>query len=81
MLYYIQTTGFHGNSCIWWGKNSRGYTSNIKEAGMYTEKEAKDICATSPSQRAWPVEYIDSCKARITVIDSQYLDYNQIAKL
>ncbi len=28
----------------WWRPAEFGYTSKIKEAGTYTEKEAKDIC-------------------------------------
>lgn len=28
----------------WWRWNSRGYTTDIKQAGLYTEKDARKIC-------------------------------------
>ncbi len=28
----------------WWKPDWNGYTENIKEAGIYTEENAKDIC-------------------------------------
>ena len=28
----------------WWGHNSRGYTTDLKYAGKYAEKDAREIC-------------------------------------
>jgi hypothetical protein len=82
-LYYIQnrSKGFLGNSIIWWGKNSRGYTADLNEAGKYTEEEAKKICTGHLVENvAYPCEYIDSNEGVQRHVDMQYIDINQIAK-
>ncbi|MCU7542970.1 hypothetical protein [Riemerella anatipestifer] len=42
--YYIRRQGYVGNALIWWKANSNGYTVDIREAGKYTEEEAKETC-------------------------------------
>jgi len=39
MMYLILHRG------LWWGPDRRGYTDNILDAGLYTEKEATSICS------------------------------------
>jgi hypothetical protein len=39
-LYYIQN-GYVGNAILWWGVDSKGYTTDITKAGKYTKEEAK----------------------------------------
>ena len=72
-LYYIQN-GWVGNAILWWGIDSKGYTTNILEAGKYTKEEAKKIIQR-PRDRAWLCSHIDNNeKAKKLVIDYQYLN-------
>ena len=81
MEYYIQNTeaGYLGNAIIFWAKESREYTAELNKSEKFTEEEAKKICLGNPEKnKAWPVDYIDNCKAVQRVTDSQYLDHLQI---
>lgn len=72
-LYYIQN-GYVGNAILWWGINSRGYTTDITKAGKYTKEEAEKIIQR-PQDIAWLCEHIDNNeKAKKLTIDIQYLD-------
>lgn len=75
-LYYIQN-GWVGNAMCWWGKNRRGYTCNIKNAGKYTEEEMLEI-TERVSDKGWPCDYIDNAEeALVLTVDSQYLDHKE----
>jgi len=81
MKYYIQNTerGYLGNAMIFWALNSRGYTANLDKCQQYTEEEAKKICLGNPEKnKAWPVDYIDNSLGIQRIVDSQYLEYNNI---
>lgn len=66
--YYIQANGFVGNSMLWWKVGNCGYSTDIKEARIFTEAEAKQIVSSPHSdKKMWPKAYID---ARI----SQHID-------
>jgi hypothetical protein len=41
-MYYIQN-GYVGNAILWWGIDSRGYTTDINKAGKYTKEETLEI--------------------------------------
>jgi hypothetical protein len=57
---YLIWSEEHGR---WWGPAQRGYTTSIREAGLYTLQEANDICTranqflepTSFNEIAFPV--------------------------
>jgi hypothetical protein len=71
-LYYIQN-GYIGNAILWWAKDSKGYTTNFKNAGKFTWAQAEDIIKR-PEDRAWPCKYIDEqLDAQIVTVDAQYL--------
>ncbi len=36
--FYVQN-GYVGNSVLWWGQRSNGYTTDISRAELYTKKE------------------------------------------
>ena len=79
-LYYIQNDGYCGNALFWWGENSRGYVTDIRKAGKYTEERAKEICKRD-QDTAWPVEYIDNLlEAQKLIIDSQYIEHENAMK-
>lgn len=81
MMYYIQNTdaGYLGNAIIFWGLNSRGYTANLDKAQKFTEEEAKKICNGNPEKnKAWAVDYIDNNEGIQRIVDSQYLEYDNI---
>jgi hypothetical protein len=81
MKYYIQNkdAGYLGNAIIFWAKNSRGYTADLNKAEQFTEERAKEICTGNPNKnKAWSVDYIDNNKGIQRIIDSQYLDYENI---
>lgn len=72
-LFYIQNEGYCGNALFWWGKNSKGYVTDIRQAGKYTYAEAKNICQRD-EDHAYPVMYIDGLlTAQKLIIDSQYV--------
>lgn len=78
--YYVQDKrSFHGNAVIWWGIDGKGYTSDINQAGKYSldyfngDRRSSDVL--------WPCEYIDDHeKAKIQIIDMQYLDTSKSIK-
>lgn len=72
-MYYIQN-GWVGNAILWWGKDSKGYTTYIQQAGKYTKEQAKEIIKR-PEDKAWECSHVDNCiEARKTIIDGQYLN-------
>ena len=72
MKYYIQDTrSYVGNAVVWWGHDNSGYTSYIEKAGLYTEKQAREICKRK-TDIAWPEAHIKQAIRQI--VDSQFLD-------
>ena len=60
-LYYIQNSlAYVGNDLLWWAKEDRGYTTDLDRAGLYTEKQAKEIHRDRSSDVPWLATYIDS---------------------
>jgi len=76
-LYYIQC-GYVGNALCWWRPEGKGYTTNINEAGKYSEQEAKEQAKRRIDDVAWKCDYIDkNDKAHKVVIDAQFIDYTK----
>jgi len=73
-LFYIQNEGYCGNALYWWAKDSKGYTTDIRQAGKFTKKEVEEICQR-PQDHAYTCAYIDNLLiAQKLIIDSQYVD-------
>ncbi len=71
-LYYIQN-GYVGNAILWWGIDSKGYTTDITKAGKYTKEQAKEIIQR-PQDVAWLCKHVDNNEAaKKLIIDVQYL--------
>lgn len=70
-LYYIQDNRkFIGNCVLWWKLDSLGYTAHLKDAGVFSQMEAYEICKDD-SATMWLREEIDAI-ARL-MVDHQYL--------
>lgn len=54
MKYLIQYIGACGNEALWWRPEGAGYTTNVDEAGRFTEKRAKGQERVRDMDRAWP---------------------------
>ena len=79
-LFYITTGEYIGNAMIWWGQNSRGYTTDINQAGKYSREKAESICRGRSTERAYSCETIDNAdQAKKTIIDGQYIGHNDMA--
>lgn len=60
-MFYIESLehGPIGQSRVWWRPNSRGYTTDITEAGLYGMTEAAKIVAGAHGNEiAWPSDVI-----------------------
>jgi len=56
-LYYVQDKRqIVGNSMLWWAKDSRGYTCDIRKAHVFSESEIKNFRDTDIP---WPKDFID----------------------
>ena len=75
-MYYVQNLGYIGNAMIWWRPDSKGYTTNIEEAGRYTEEEMRGLINSRPEEDfAWECDYIDNTpEIRKVIIESQRID-------
>ena len=72
-MYYIQN-GYVGNAILWWGIDSKGYTTDFTKAGKYTKEQAEGIIKR-PQDRAWPCSYVDTNEeAKKLIVDGQYLN-------
>ena len=72
-LFYIQN-GWVGNACLWWAIDSKGYTTDIRKAGKYTQQQTIGII-TRPQDVAWECDYVDNClDAQRLVVDGNCLD-------
>jgi hypothetical protein len=55
--FYIQDRrSFVGNSVVWWRPNGKGYTVDLRDAGVYDEDEIKGLRSTDIP---WLVEEIN----------------------
>lgn len=59
-LYYIQDTRqVVGNCALWWKSKRCGYTTDIDEAGLYSQEEAFSIAAGRDTDKPWPKSIIE----------------------
>ena len=76
-MYYIQN-GFSGNAVVWWAKDSKGYTSNLNEAGKYTKEFAFNQVACGRSgEYAWPCSYVDGIHDKPICIFGSILNFSE----
>ena len=58
--YYIQS-GSVDNATMWWKDKLKGETIDLREAGVFTEEEAIEICKFKKN-KAFEVELINETK-------------------
>jgi len=59
-LYYLQVRGYAGNSLLWWRQGRHGYTTDIKQAHVFTRAEAFGQAKVRPTEDfPWRKDYID----------------------
>ena len=64
MNYLIQYIGACGNEALWWRPEGAGYTTNIDDAGRFTEKRAKGQERVRDLDKAWPEDVVLSLSHR-----------------
>jgi hypothetical protein len=60
-----------GDLALWWRPDRRGYTTNVDEAGRYTEEEALSIQAIRGGDIPVPESFLRKCVKRRTVVSSE----------
>src|SRR6185369_5534985 len=69
-LFYIQdTTTYVGDFILWWRPDRKGYTTNLDEAGAYTEEAARAIERLRGTDRAWPVSAVQAGVTRAVDVE------------
>lgn len=72
VLYFIQDSrGNVGNNLMFWGIDGKGYTSDLRKAGQYTEKEAWAQHHSRISDIPWPVDYV--LARQVEEVDMQHV--------
>lgn len=71
-LFYLQDSrSYVGNDVLWWSLNGNGYTTDLRQAQVYTRDEAQAMHNARETDIPWPKEYIDG-KTR-PAVDMQYI--------
>ena len=71
MFYLQDSRGYIGNDVVWWAKDGKGYTTDLRKAHIYTEDEAQKMHFARTSDIPWPKDYIDA-RTR-PAVDMQYI--------
>lgn len=78
--WYLQDKrSFVGNDMLFWAKDGKGYTTDLRAAHVYTKAEAESKQRMRITDVPWPKTYIDS-KAR-PAVDMQYVKKSEAALL
>lgn len=60
-LYYLQVKGYSGNSLLWWRKGRHGYTTEVRNAEVFTKDDAFSQQKVRPTEDfPWRKDYIDA---------------------
>ena len=59
--FYLQDKRqYVGNDLLFWAKDGKGYTTDLRKAHVYTKEEAFKQNRMRDTDIPWPKEYIDS---------------------
>ncbi len=71
--FYLQDSrDYVGNDMLFWAKNGQGYTTDLRNAHVYTREQAQAKHDSRETDIPWPKAYIDA-KVR-SACDMQYVD-------
>lgn len=60
-LFYLQDSrSYVGNDVRWWGKDGKGYTTDLSKAHIFTKDEAQRQHNSRETDIPWPKDYIDA---------------------
>ncbi|MFI9653940.1 hypothetical protein ABGV17_04310 [Guyparkeria sp. GHLCS8-2] len=72
-LYYLQDSRtFVGNDVMWWAKDGKGYTTDLRKAHVFTKEAAVRQHNDRETDIPWPKDYIDA-RTR-PAVDHQHVD-------
>lgn len=75
-MYYLRDDRqVVGNCLLWWRKGRSGYTCNLDDAHIFTEKEAFAQHSSRETDRPYPKDYIDGIAYRH--VDHQVVDKDE----
>ncbi|CAE6821661.1 hypothetical protein R70006_06230 [Paraburkholderia domus] len=76
-LFYLQDSrSYVGNDVLWWAqKGHGGYTTDLRNARLFTREEAQAQHNARESDIPWPKEYIDA-RTR-PAVDMQYINHTE----
>jgi hypothetical protein len=78
-LFYLQDSrSYVGNDVMWWAKDGKGYTTDLRNAHIYSKEEAVAKHNCRETDIPWPKEYIDG-KTR-PAVDMQYIKRDEALK-
>ena len=70
--FYLQDSrSYVGNDVLWWAKGFNGYTTDLRNAHVFTLTEAQKHHDARNSDVPWPCDYIES-RTR-PAVDMQYI--------
>ena len=74
--FYLQDSrDYVGNDVLWWAKDGKGYTTDLRKAALYSQEAAQQMQDNRRSDVPWPKNYIDG-KAR-PAVDMQYINIGE----
>lgn len=77
--YYLQDSRkMVGNDMLFWAKDGKGYTTDLRKAHVYTKDEAVSQHQCRETDIPWPKDYIDE-KTR-PAVDVQYVPVDEALK-
>lgn len=70
--FYLQDSrSYVGNDVLWWAKDGNGYTTDMRQAQVFTKAAAVNQHNSRETDIPWPKTYIDG-KTR-PAVDMQYI--------
>jgi rubrerythrin len=70
--FYLQDSrSYVGNDVLFWAKDGKGYTTDLRNAHIYSKEDAVKQHESRPTDIPWPKNYIDA-KTR-PAVDMQYI--------
>jgi hypothetical protein len=88
LFYIISYKHSSGGKMTFWGPNNCGYTTNLKQAGIYTEKEVRSNLKYYNNEtygivenKAIPVEDIEKHYRTSLIVEPNYIQRKKHLKL